>query len=159
MNTEKGLEARVRDLEAIHEIMNLEADYCYAADTQQPDSYANVFAKDGVLDVGPFGGRVTGREAIREFCREAFPPAFAFGMHCLHNPRIVVNGDTAKGRFYWEAALTWKATNEAVWQAGCYDDEYVKTDEGWKIKEKVITFYYFTPYDKGWVKERFIGQE
>jgi len=157
MSAAKDGEARVRDLEAIQEIMNLEADYCYAADAQDPDAYARVFAQDGVLDVGPFGGRIAGKEAIREFCRTAFPATVGFMMHCLHNPRITVSGDKAKARFYWQAAVTWKATNEAVWQAGSYDDEFVRTNEGWKIKEKGISFFYATPYDKGWVKQQFLG--
>jgi ketosteroid isomerase-like protein len=156
MSKEKHLEARVRDLEAVHEIMNLEADYAYAADTQQSELYASVFAEDGVLDLRPFGDRIAGREAIRRF-REESPKKVTFSVHYLHNPHIVVNGDTAKGRFYWLAALTWAATNEAVWSSGCYQDEFVKTNEGWKIKEKVMTWHYRTPYDKGWVKERMIG--
>jgi len=137
--------------------MNLEADYCHAADNQDAEAYASVFTDDGALDLGTFGGRIVGREAIREFCREVLPAVTTFSMHCLHNPRLTVSGDTAKGRFLWEAAITWKATDEAVWQAGCYDDEYVRTDGAWRIKEKIVTFYYQTHYDKGWAKEKFMS--
>lgn len=158
MRTEINVEDAVRQLKDIHDIMNLEYDYCYSADDQNPFAYANCFAEDGVLDVGPgFGGRVIGRDIIREFCRIGFPPAMSFSIHTLHNPRIEINGDTATGKWYWQASLTWAATDEAVWQAGIYDDKYVRTAEGWKIKEKVITFLYSTPYDKGWVKEPFIA--
>ena len=51
------------------------------------------------------------------------------------------------------------ATNEAVWSSGYYQDEFVKTDEGWKIKKKVMTWFFRTPYDKGWVKEKIMGGE
>jgi len=154
---DKSLEARFSELEDIQEILNLEAEYCYAADNQDPEAYASVFTEDGVLDVATMEGQVEGREALRQLVVEAFPQSLAFSIHCLHNPLVKVDGDTAKGKFYWQAPVTWKPTNEAVWQAGLYDDEYVRTDEGWKIKKKVVTFFYGTPYDKGWVKQQFVG--
>jgi len=154
---DEHLQETIRELEDVRDIFNLAAEYCYAADSQNPEAYASVFAEDGILDVGPMGGQIEGRDAIRQFCHETFPPAVSFSIHYLHNPHIVVCGDTAKGRFYWEAPITWRPTNEAVWQAGSYDDQYVRTEEGWKIKKKLVTFYYATPFDKGWVKERFIG--
>jgi ketosteroid isomerase-like protein len=158
MSTDKDMEARVRDLEAVHAIMNLEADYAFAADTRQTDLLVNLFTEDGVIDVRPYGERIVGREAIRRFRAES-PNKVASSVHYLHNPHIVVDGNTARGRFYWLAALNWVATNEAVWSSGFYQDEFVKTDEGWKIKKKVMTWFFRTPYDKGWVKEKIMGGE
>jgi ketosteroid isomerase-like protein len=158
MSTDKDMEARVRDLEAVHAIMNLEADYAFAADTRQTDLLVNLFTEDGVIDVRPYGERIVGREAIRRFRAES-PNKVASSVHYLHNPHIVVDGNTARGRFYWLAALSWVATNEAVWSSGYYQDEFVKTDEGWKIKKKVMTWFFRTPYDKGWVKEKIMGGE
>ncbi len=156
MNTDRDLESRIQDLEAIQEIMNLEADYCFGADNHDSDLYASVFAEDGVLIAGPRGEQ-RGREAIKAFCRDQIPLGFSFSIHFLHNPRIVVNGDAATGKFYWQASLTHPGTNTATWAAGAYDTEYIKTEEGWKIKKKVVDFFYNTPYDKGWVKERFMN--
>lgn len=158
MGIANELEARVRELEAIHEIMNLVADYAFAADTRQIDMYVDLFTEDGVIDVRPYGERIVGREAIRRF-REQSPDKVASSVHYLHNPHIVVDGDTARGRFYWLAALHWVATDEAVWSSGYYQDEFVKTNEGWKIKKKVMTWFFRTPYDKGWVKEKIMGGE
>ena len=148
----KDLETRIRDLEAMHEIMNLESDYAYADDTHDPELYASVFAEDGVIDFGPPVGRVAGRESLKQL--RSSDNTHPFSMHCWHNPHIVVNGDTAKGRFYWEASMTWAPTNEAVLVGGVSHEEFVKTAEGWKIKAKIVTMHYFTPYDKGWVKEK-----
>ena len=39
-----------------------------------------------------------------------------------------------------------------------YHFGYRLEHEGWKIKEKFVNFFYDTPFDKGWVKERFYGQ-
>jgi len=156
MDHNSKLEAMVRDLKAVHEIMNLEADYCYAADSYDGDLFASVFTEDGVLDTPK--GNAVGREALKVLCRDQFPRGFSFSMHFLHNPRIEVNGDTATGKFYWEASLTYTETNVPTRAAGTYDSRYVKTEEGWKIKEKFVNFFYDTPFDKGWVKERFYGQ-
>ena len=145
-----------KDREAIHEIMNLESDYAFAVDTRQVDLFVNLFTEDGVIDLRPYGDRIVGKEALRKF-REESPKKVAFSVHYLSNPHIVVNGDTARGRFYWLAALEWVATGEAVWSSGYYQDKFVRTAEGWKIKEKVMTWFYRTPYDKGWVKERIMG--
>ncbi len=140
---EKDLEARVRELEDVRAIIDLEADYAHAADTVDPEGYGNVFAKDGVIELNHGGDqetqRVIGREAIAGFCREVIAKGYKFAMHSLHNPRIVVDGDTATGRLYFEAT-THTLADGTGWSAGSYQDEYVRTREGWKISKKVITF-------------------
>ena len=157
MDKDNDLEATVTELKAIHEIMNLEADYCYAADSYDGDAFANVFAEDGILDIIPMG-KTAGRQNLRVLCSEQFPRGFSFSMHFLHNPRIVVKGDRATGKYCWEASLTYPDPNTATRAAGTYDSRYIKTNEGWKIQEKVVNFFYDTPFDKGWVKEKFYGQ-
>ena len=152
MRQETRLEDAVRELQAVHEIMNLEADYAYATDTHDADLYASVFTKDGVMDFGDLGLRAQGRENLKKLC-SVMHMGFSFAMHCMHNPHIVVNGDTAEGRFYWEAALTWALTNEPVLASGRSFEKFARTDEGWKIKEKLTTWNYFTRFDQGWVKE------
>jgi len=157
MNREESVESRLRRLEAVQEIMDLESQYAFAADTRDTDLYVSLFTEDGVIDLRPYGDRIVGREAIRRF-RQASPDKVAFSVHYLHNPHIVVDGDRAWGRFYWLAALDWVATGEAVWSSGYYLDEFVRTDEGWRIKEKVMKWFFRSPYDKGWVKERIMGE-
>jgi len=157
MDKDRNMEAVVKELKAVREIMNLEAAYCYAADSYDGASFADVFTEDGVLDVVHMG-KTVGREALQTICRDQFPIGFSFGMHFLHNPLIRVDGEKATGKFYWHASITYKETNTATWAAGTYDSQYIRTEEGWKIKEKVVHFFYDTPFDKGWVKERFFGQ-
>ncbi len=156
MQIDSALEKKIRNQEAIHEIMNLEADYCYAADSYDGESFANLFTENGVLDIIPMG-KTIGRKALMSLCRDQFSRGFSFAMHFLHNPRIQVNGDTATGKFYWQASLTYLDTNTPTNAAGTYESKYTKTDKGWKIKEKVVNFIYDTPYDKGWVKQKFYG--
>jgi len=156
MSNQKDLETRIRDLEAVHEIMNLEADYAWGADSGQPDLRASVFADDGVFIHPPFVPTITSLESIRTYFREQSPKGYTLSSHRIHNPHIVVNWDTAKGRFYFAIALTLAQTNEATWAAGIYEDEFVRTDQGWKIKVKNIKMLYLTPYDQGWAKKNMI---
>ncbi len=140
---EKDLEARVRELEDVRAIMALEADYARAADSLDPEGYSNVFAHDGVIELNQDGDqetqRVIGREAIAGFCREVIAKRYKFAIHSLHNPRIVIDGDTATGKLYFEVT-SHTVADETGWSAGSYQDEYVRTDEGWLISKKVITF-------------------
>ncbi|MCX5998207.1 MAG: nuclear transport factor 2 family protein [Chloroflexi bacterium] len=54
MSKEKDLEARIRDQEAMHEILNLEAEYAFAVDTRQTDLLLSLFTEDGVVsDASP----------------------------------------------------------------------------------------------------------
>jgi len=146
-----NMEARIRDLQAIQDITNLESECAFAADTAQPDKYADIFTDDAVLDLRPFGERLEGREAIKKF-RQDSPKRVAFSVHYLSNPHIVVNGNSAIGRVYWLAALTMADTNEDRWSSGYYLDEFVKTDHGWKIKKRVMTWFFRAPYEKGWAR-------
>jgi len=153
MNSDRGVEAKIHDLHAVHEILNLESELAFAADTKQTDKYADIFTEDAVLDLRPYAEVLQGREAIRRFRQES-PKRVAFSVHYLTNPYIVVKGNTATGRIYWLAALTMAATEEGMWSSGYYVDEFVKTKDEWKIKKRTMTWFYRTPYEKGWARER-----
>lgn len=153
MERDRTIEARIDEMEAVHDIMNLEAELAFAADNGQPDRYAELFTEDAVLDLRPNGELLKGREAIRRFRQES-PKRVTFSVHYLSNPHIVVNGDTATGRLNWLAALTKADTNQGVWSSGYYLDQFAKTADGWRIKRRTMTWYYRTPYDKGWARER-----
>lgn len=78
-------------------------------------------------------------------------------MHMCHNPVIEVNGDKAKGEWYFDGPITHAPTNRALWMAGKYEDEYVKVQGEWKFNKLICKIYYRTPYDEGWVKTRMYG--
>ena len=141
MSEKDQLEARVRNIEAVHDIINLETDYCFAVDILDGDAFAATFVTDGVLEIEAMG-RSVGRDAIRSMCVDQFSKGFSSAMHFLHNPRIVVDGDTATGKYYWHASLTSPDSGAVKSASGKYDCKYVKTDEGWKIMEKKVKFVY-----------------
>jgi len=157
MSEEASLEARVKELDAIQAIINLESDYGFASDTGNVNLLLDLFTDDGVI-VLPNGEKIIGKEAIRKF-RENAPKRVTFSVHYLLNPRIVIDGDRARARYYWLAALEWANPKKAVWSSGYYQDEFVRTENGWKFKQKKMNPLFRTSYDKGWVKERMLDTQ
>jgi SnoaL-like domain len=159
--TTKQLEARVQYLEAEWGIRNLIATYLLRADVRDAEGVAGTFAKDGVLDIaglhvpGLEETTYKGRKAIAKLFREVLEPAPCFMWHLGHTPYIEVHGDKATGHWGWTALVRFP-DSDAMEMGGVYDDKYVKTDEGWKIKKKVITGWYFFQFGK-WDSQRFFG--
>ena len=150
----EDLEKRITALEDIEAIKVLKARYSvYCDEGYNPDAIADLFIEDGVWDGGGFG-RYEGRAAIREFFSEA-SQILPFAVHMVMNPIIEVAGDTAKGTWYFFGAFTLANGNRAAWGSSRYDDEYVKVNGNWKYKSLKGTPFFWTPFDEGWVKEKF----
>ncbi len=151
----EDLERRVKVLEDIEEIKLLKRRYCaYADDNYDADGFASLFVEDAVWDGGVRGKR-EGREEIRSFIRQG-PERISFAAHMVLNPIIEVNGDTATGVWYLLQPCTFVEGNRAVWGAGRYDEEYVRVNGRWMFKSLKLTSHFWTPFDEGWVKTRFI---
>lgn len=146
------LEGRIKLLEDIEEISKLKARYCNYVDggwdrpTHDYDGVASIFTEDGVWEAIPTI-RAETREGIREYFRKAQDISLAF--HRITNPIIEVDGDQATGNWHVLVALT-HPNGKAVWIGGIYNDEFVRTPEGWKFKKLSFTFAFNVPYEKGW---------
>ena len=49
------------------------------------------------------------------------------------------------------------ARSRAVWIAGHEDDDYVRTDAGWRVRRMVVELAFVTPFDQGWAKRNLVG--
>src|SRR5580693_410422 len=111
------LERRLQALEDAEAIRNLKARYAALCDRQyDADGIAALFAEDALWE-SPGLGRFKGREAIRNFFRDA-SAIFSFEIHYSLNGEIEVEGDTARARWYLFMPCTVVAGNQAVWRAG-----------------------------------------
>jgi len=148
------LAQRVRLLEDIESIKRLKALYCkycdggWAGPTHDFDQIAALFTEDAVTE--GTAGRTQGRENIRRLYRSYQATPFAF--HRITNPIIEVAGDRAKGNWHVLVALT-RPDGQAVWVAGIYDEDYVRTRDGWRIQLLKFTPAFITRYEQGWGKE------
>lgn len=148
------LERRVRVLEDIEEIKRLKARYCaFCDDNYDADAIASLFTEDAIWD-GGMRGRAEGREEIRSFFRRA-PQRLPFAIHMVMNPIVSVDGDNATGIWYLFQPCTFAEGDRAVWGSARYDEEYVRVDGSWKFKHLKLTSHFWTPFDQGWVQERF----
>ena len=148
------LETRVRALEDTDAIRNLKARYAELCDDNyNPDGIAALFVEDAVWESGPLG-RFEGREAIREFFRDA-SGRFTFAIHYSLNSQIEVTGDTAWAKWYLFMPCTVGDGDQAMWRAGIDEEEYVRMNGRWMFKSKKSTGLFSTPFDSGWNKVRF----
>ncbi len=150
--TGSALERRLRRLEDIEEISKLKARYCNYVDggwdrpTHDYDGVASIFTEDGVWEAVPTI-RAETREGIRDYFKRAQNIPLAF--HRITNPIIEIDGDTATGNWHVLVALT-QPNGKAVWIGGVYNDDFVRTSEGWKFRKLSFTFAINVPYEKGW---------
>jgi len=128
------------DREEIVQLINL---YGFAMDTQRWDLFDRIFTEDVYADYGPTS-RWTGRA---EFKRDfgAFHEVFDATQHVMTNHLVTVSGDTAAVHTYGSWRLIRHAAGDPpVWDGtGYYDDQLVRTAEGWRIARRVCRVVYW----------------
>ena len=145
-------EAQAGKLTALdyQEITQLIHRYAYGIDTCANNGYdyANVFTTDGVFidnnsdDGYKAGGRVLakGRDALATLvgggergCKTKL--VWTDWSHLMLNQEITPTADGAKGRIYLvQLGMNGPGT---VARHGGYEDTYVRTPEGWRIKQRM----------------------
>lgn len=145
-----ALEARIRRLEDIEAIRQLKYRYCYHYDAGDFAAFMECFASDCHVELG-LGRRATGRSDVEAMFRKS-RTLLEFSSHMVANPLIEVDGDTGRGT--WYLLLPSTRGGAALWSQARYDEEYVRENGAWRIRSEIVTMYFATPYDKGWVKER-----
>ena len=151
MNLEE-IAAKLKKLEDIEEIKKLQARYAYLVDTSQPDKIPDLFADEFTMELEGLPPLKTKDEVLKIF--RATAKRYSMTRHMTMTPYIEVDGDRAKGTWYLFGPFT-RQTREgpqAVWEAGRYDNEYVREHGEWKFSRWSFKFTMHTPYEDGWVK-------
>jgi len=127
------LAARVARLEDRAEILQLVHEYTRVFDMGDHDAMAELFSEDALIDYGPaLGGEMRGREAIRAWLRGIY--MFERTSHHLSNVQIWFDApDRARGTCYVLAWHQWPDDRPNAVLYGRYEDEYRRTDAGWRI--------------------------
>ena len=151
---DSALEARIRrleDLEAISRLMSL---YCYHADNRDGENWSQVFTEDGVFETDLYG-TYEGRATIRALEHRSF------AIHYATNAIIDIDGDRARGRWLLLMPCSFDdgaGRKRAIWAGAKYENDLLRTSEGWRFKRVKLISVMWTPFDKGWELERFISQ-
>ena len=152
--TDATLEARIRRLEDIEAIKRLMSLYCYHADNRDGESWSQVFTEDGVFETDLYGTHA-GRETIRRLQHRSF------AIHYAMNPIIDIDGDRATGKWLLLMPCSFdeqEGAKRAVWAGAKYENELVRVQGEWRFKRVRLISVMWTPFDKGWEIERFIGR-
>lgn len=151
-----SIEERLQRIEEIEAIRNLKFKYARLADQQDPDAMAELFTEDAIWDGGEQFGRHEGRESIHKFLISTWQ-SLTWAIHLMTNPEIEIepSGTEATGRWYlWEPATI---SGRPLWMVGHYVDRYRKVKGQWLFSHVELGFEFMTPYESGWVKERYAG--
>jgi hypothetical protein len=125
------------------EILELISRYSFAADTEGPEAFAGVFSEDGI-----FHGRagqpdeiiVRGHNQLLAFAARAYQGrGTRQGRHHQSTTMFVeLNGDSACTRTYLMTTNVAEGSLPLVGLTSVYEDEIVRTPEGWRIKYRKI---------------------
>lgn len=150
----KTLEARIKKLEDIQEITNLQAKYSYLVDSSQIDDLIDLFAESFEWAVGFDEMTIfDSKPKLSRFLTKAdeFTPMM---VHQPITPLIEVDGEEASGTWYLVGMIT-SETSEGPkprWVQGRYDNEYVRVGDQWKFSRLHFKYNFLTPFEDGWVK-------
>ena len=150
MSAPSSLEARIRRLEDLEEIRRLK--YRYAAfcdDHFDADGIAGLFVADGIWEGA--GMLHAGREAIRRFWQPVDPP---FASHLMTNPVITIDGDRANGKWWMIGPMSRLEEGQRVayWQLATYDDDFVRTPDGWRFRHLRVDLKFRARHSDGWAE-------
>ena len=150
MATVEELEARIRVLEDIEAIKRIKYRYWRCLDQKRWDELATCFVEDATVDYGEGRYRFQGVPAIIGFLRESLGiQTGSIGVHHGHQPEIDLLGPTT-------ARGTWALYNYFfnVKQKRCvrigafYEDDYVKTAAGWRIRHTGYTYVFHEEWSR-----------
>lgn len=151
-----ALKAKVQNLEDKEAVRTLRYRYHQYINDDRFDEIADLFTDDAVVEIG-YVLRSAGREEIHA-AFVAMPSGVKFLKQFIHNHIVDVDGDAATGISYFEAKYAAKDGTSLV-VAGKYDEDYVRTPDGWRISRMVVELYFTTPLELGWAIENphFLG--
>ena len=135
------------------EIQQLLVAYSTAIDSRQFDDLAQVFTPDAYIDYRAMGGIDGHFPEVKAWLAQVLPnfPAYA---HMLGNFDVTIAGDTAKSRTICFNPMVLPSGASAAAGSGpgeagnqnqvlfCglwYEDEFVRTAEGWRMTRRVET--------------------
>lgn len=150
------LALRVSRLQDEQQIENLQRIYGYYIDRGQWDQAADLFARDGRIELDQRGVYV-GRERVRRFLNSLAPPGPQPG---VINDRLqlqVVADVSADGRRARVRSREWGMTGQlglaGRWSDAIHENAFVKEEGVWKIESMHVYPTYITDYDQGWGKD------
>jgi len=138
----------IRELSEIEAIKTLKARYFRCLDANLWDELLDCFTKDAVLAEHERNLYFEGGAQIIELLKQGLGADHVLTVHQGHNPEIELTGDTtARARWAFNDYLLNRQSNKGSRGYGSYEDEYVKTNGGWKISSCTVTHIHKEKFD------------
>lgn len=128
--------SEVEDLLAIQQLI---AHYAVVVDRAEFDELDELFTPDARIDFATFGGPVGDLPTVKAFLASTLP-GFTRTQHLMGLPAIELDGDRASARTSCTNPMVppGRDGTDQVWLIGLwYDDEFVRTDGGWRFASRV----------------------
>ena len=131
------------------EIDDLLTRYATAVDTKDWDLYETVFTEDAFIDYESAGGIKGKLPEIRAWLEKTMA-MFPMTQHVVCNRVVELDGDkaTARSVFYNPMGLPSEEKMVLFFDGGYYNDQLVKTADGWRIRERIEESSYSTRLNK-----------
>lgn len=120
---------------AVQQVLNT---YSAMASLGKHEEFAATFTDDGIWEVPGIGARFEGREAILAGAR-ATTEGLDYIVQTNSPAVITVNGDKATALSIIRECGKYKGRQVALEVVGLYDDELVRTGQGWKFARRSLT--------------------
>lgn len=151
------LAERVRALEDERDVLRTLYAYSYALDYEREDEFLECFTATATWTVAParpwagFEARTyAGREALRRFFREHIDGGSRSHKHLLVEPRVALDGDTARVESYY-VRIDEDGEAPYLFSMGRYSDVLIRCDDGrWRLAQRQA-------YREAWTRERSVG--
>ncbi|HIF63074.1 MAG TPA: nuclear transport factor 2 family protein [Deltaproteobacteria bacterium] len=140
------IESQILRLNDLEDIKGLVHRYAHCIWQEKPLEAADLFSDDGIIDFGPYGGRVSGREKLRSLLQEKVEEQWL--QPFVHNHLIDLDGDKASGYVYID--LRSQTEGGCMIGSGYYEDDYVRIDGQWKFKCRAVHMEYLVPAGTSW---------
>lgn len=128
------------------EIRDLLMRYGWALDEHDWDALDRIFTPDAHLDYSSNPGGIAGSyPEVRAWLAQVLA-AFPKTQHLMSNIDVTLDGDRARARtMVWNAqgAATREGPLHWFYIGGRYDDELVRTLDGWRISKRIETLMWF----------------
>lgn len=126
-------------------ISDLAIAYAHAVDDKDWRRWEALFTPDAHIDYRSAGGIQGTPAEVGAWMPDAMA-AFTWCMHSISTHHITFTGpDTAVGRAHVHNrnGVVWEGADELFDVGGFYDDEYVRTEAGWRFASRVEKTLYF----------------
>lgn len=129
------LTQRVRRLEDLLAIQQLFVDYGHHLDAGDLEAYANLFAEDGEVLLGPIG-RAKGRDEIRALMEGILSGGRGASYHLITNPMIELDGDRATSHVTWTVIQRDADGAPKLSMLGHHSDVLVRDGANWRFHQR-----------------------